>query len=199
MKKMQIVSYWTRMQTALRFPVAAGIVVVLVLILAGCTKAEPTPPVSDALPATAEPTLEPALPTETENPLPTETDPPSFSIYGTWVPDRDTTTVLVNQPPAGQFCMPSASMWMPEIIIETTSDPAVARLYGMHEHLEYRDLPLDIQQMRIVDNFYMPEINQTLVLILQLEPDGRLYHEEQNLIAETVYCSASVYYVSAGD
>jgi hypothetical protein len=187
------------MHIMLHSPVAVMMVFVLILTLAACAKPEPTPPADDILPDTAEPTMEPVIPTGTEPPLPTATDAPSYSIYGTWVPDGDTTTVLINQPPAGQFCTPSASMWMPEIIIEPTSDPTVARIYGMHEHLEYRDLPLDLQQMRIIDNFYMPEINQTLVLILQLEPDGRLYHEEQNLIGEIVYCSASVYYVSAGD
>ncbi len=175
----------------------AAVVVTVVLAVNNAKPVELAPtPEPSLIPATATFTV---IPTETETPLPTATATPAFSIYGTWVPDRETTTVLVKQPPPGQYCAPNSSMWISPIIIEETADPLVARLYGLHEHLAYRDAPLDTATMQIVDTLPMPEIGQTLILVLRLEPDGRLYYEEQLLIGESLYCAASVYYVSAGE
>jgi len=88
---------------------------------------------------------------------------------------------------------------MPEIIIRETNDPAVVNVAGLHEHIASEDLPYETGAMHIVDNKSMPEINETLKVTMILQPDGTLYYQEDLSAGGSLYCSASVFYIQAGD
>jgi len=186
-------------QMIARSPLVFSLAILLILSVSACVKPS-TAPTSG--PPTATETILPPSPTPTETliPTPTETATPAFSIFGTWVPDEDTATALINQPPPGEFCYPNA-YWhpIPEIIISESADPAIVIVEGLQEHVRTQELAFDVTNQRIEDTQDIPNINQSLVLVLQLEADGRLYHQEIHLLGGEVYCSIALYYVSAGD
>ncbi|MBN2388735.1 MAG: hypothetical protein JXB85_17090 [Anaerolineales bacterium] len=186
------------------FTAAAGTAATLVVI----NLATPTPsPTATSIPpaatsAAVEPTSLPSptpAPTATLEPSPTATATPGLSIYGRWVIDPGTVTALFNNPPPGEMCVPDASFWPPELILRDTGDPALVIVEGLHEHIASQQLALDLDAMRIVDTHTMVEINQSLLLTLQLQPDDRLYVEEQDLLAGELYCQVYAYYVRAGE
>lgn len=186
---------------AVAIPVAvvAVVAVVATVIKIPAPAPVPEPPAATltSLPAVL---LTEAPPTATPDPTvaptlePTLTLTPAFSIFGTWLPDEGTTTWLVNNPPPGKMCSPSMHDWFPYIAIEQTNNPNAVSVKGLHEHLESKLDTLDTASMTIVDTMEMPQMNEISIVIMRLEPDGRLYVEEQSLDNGVTYCSVYAYY-----
>ena len=172
----------------------------LILILSACA------PKNDGGAATGQPLVSAsAEPLAEETPPPGEPDAavlptaaPSGSVYGRWVPDLATVTILINNPSGNQMCQPDANYWMPELVIREGSNADSVVIEGLVED-EVRYVPLNLATMTMTDFITYPGSTETSINTLRLEADGRLYHEEQDSLDGLVYCAASIYYIRADE
>lgn len=183
----------------------AGLLV-LALFLAACAPKDPGTAATDLPlpPATSEPaTAEPLPPQETQPPQATDepappTDTPAGLLYGRWVPDLTTITILINNPGGNQMCQPDANYWMPVLVISEGSEADAVVIEGLVEE-GLRSVPLDPATMTMTDFITYPGSTESSINTLRLEADGRLYHEEQDSIDGVTYCASYVYYVRADE
>jgi hypothetical protein len=196
---------WSAARVSMAIFIPTVVVAAVVIATQVIPPAAPAPTATAAAPVAAEPTqplpLPTPKPTSTPKPSATMTATAAFPLFGRWAPVPETTTVLVNTPPQGIYCFGDPAQWSwPEVIeILATDNPDVITVNGLHEHIDSQELSLDSANLQFEDRMSMPDIHQTLVLHFRLEGDGRLFHVEENYLEDSVYCSASVYFVRLGD